>query len=216
MDKGLVSFDRSLLFFLFFFLLHLLECFAGQSSKRGTFFFFFAEEIIIFSPIQKETQLFYFLFNFWMIFAPVSLPWYCKGRDRSSRGLLPPSACCILSFLCLSHKIMSSFSICQVPVQSGLLLISLPTHFWLDALFGHSWRGTECKPEHTRSQECNCLSSGRKSTSQPFGPCTFFPPKRSTLALGPGAWEDRSPETPPALWSLRRTSAHLAWLKHSP
>lgn len=129
MDKGLVSFDGSLLFFLFFFLLHLLECFAGQSSKRGTFFFFFAEEIIIFSPIQKETQLFYFLFNFWMIFAPVSLPWYCKDRDRSSRGLLPPSACCILSFLCLSHKIMSSFSICQVPVQSGLLLISLPTHF---------------------------------------------------------------------------------------
>lgn len=87
MDKALVSFDGSLL--LFIFLLHLLECFAGHSSKRGTFFFFCRRNYYYFLP---RTQLFYFLFYFWMIFAPVSLPWYCKGRDRSSRGVLPPSA----------------------------------------------------------------------------------------------------------------------------
>lgn len=53
--------------------------------------------------------------------------------------------------------------------------------------FGRSWGGTECKREHTRSQECNCLHSrtGTKSISLPFWPLHFFPPKRSN----PRRWD---------------------------
>lgn len=82
MDKALVS---SFIYFPPTF----VGLFCRPLVQTGNLFFFFRRNYYYFLP---RTQLFYFLFYFWMIFAPVSLPWYCKGRDRSSRGVLPPSA----------------------------------------------------------------------------------------------------------------------------
>lgn len=152
---------------------------------------------------------------FLFVFLLVSLL-FCGGRDGSSCGIMP-SSLCSKWFLCLTHTFLFYFPflksrssvVCPPLVCSPIL-----TH----SSFGHSWHGTECKPEHTRSQECKSLHSltGMESSRLPFGSCTFFPPKRSTCGTGSQAWENRRPEMPPALCSLRMRSAHSAWLNHPP
>lgn len=82
-------------FFFFFFFLPLLqdvwECFAGQSAKRGTFLL---QRIILKTPSICNFSL----FVFGRSSAHLFLLSFCKGRDRSSCGTLPPSTCSVLRF----------------------------------------------------------------------------------------------------------------------
>lgn len=163
----------------------------ASHPNREPFCWNFAEDnlFLFFLPETPNICIFSLLI-FAVFFAPVSRLWYCKGRDRSSCGVLPPSACCIIWFICLTHKIM--FLVCQVPVQSGLPPRLVCELILTRSPFGHSWRGTECKPEHTRSQECNCPSSGTKSISLPFGPCTFFLQRGQPWHWDPGLREQKT------------------------
>lgn len=120
----LVSFDGSPFlivssFFFFPLLQDVWECFAGQSSKRGTFLLEFLQSFLFFHP-QDTQRLCFSLFVFGIFFAPVFLLWYCKGRDRSSCGILPHSA---------YYDFCFHFPFCQVPAQNGSPRVSLLTHF---------------------------------------------------------------------------------------
>lgn len=199
MYKTLVSFDGSPFssFFLFLFLFVFSSSkicgnvFAGQSSKMGNFCWKCAEDNLgswfCFVFFLQDRQISISLLIFSRFFcAPVSLLWHCKG------GILPPSTCCILWYFFLFGSLNHFFHVSSVKSQFKVVCPSPPVrlliHFHTKPPFAFSWRGTECKPEHTRSQESNCLlsRSGTKSISLPFGLCTFCPPKRWTLALGPG------------------------------
>lgn len=87
--------------------------------------------------------------------------------------------------------------------QAVFPLVRLLIHLNTKSPSGYSGLGTECKPEHTRSPECNTKSKDLH----------FFLPKRS---IPVGVRENRRPETPPALWSQTIISAHTAQSKHSP
>lgn len=192
--------------FSFLFLLQdVWECFAGQSSKRGTFLLEFCRGFLLcfcFFSSPRHPAFMFFSSVFFILFL------FCGIAKEETD--LPVQSCHLLS---LTHKIIFSFPPLSSPSSKWLVFELILTQ----SLFGLSWRGTECKPEHTRNQECNCLSSctGTKSISLPFGPCTFSS-KEVNPGTGTQAWENRRPESPPALCSLGMISAHAAWLKHSP
>lgn len=105
-------------------------------------------------------------------------------------------------------SVKSQFRVVCPSLVCSLILTQSP--------FGLSWRGTECKPEHTRNQECNCLHVQAQRASVCHLAPALFSSKEVNPGTGTRAWENRRPETPPALCSLRMISAHAAWLKHSP
>lgn len=87
---------------------------------------------------------------------------------------------------------MFSFPLLSSP-SSNVVCPSLVCQLILtQSPFGHSWCGTECKPEHTRSQKCTCLSSGTKSISLPFGPCTFSLQRGQSWHWDPGLREQKT------------------------
>lgn len=86
----------------------------------------------------------------------------------------------------ISARLTKSFPLHQVPVYLTRFVSSL-THF--DAK-PFSWRGTECKREHRRSVTAYIHIQAQRASVCHLAPALFFlccfPPKKSTLALGPG------------------------------
>lgn len=126
--------------------------------------------------------------HFWQLFLLFLYCGIAKEETDLPVEFCHPRPVALLWFLCLIHRIIFLFPLCQVPVQSGLPIVSLLTHFDTKPLLVVSWRGAECKPEHMRSQEGN-----REHQSAIWPLHFFFSPKRSTLALGlPGLREQKT------------------------
>lgn len=151
------------------------EMFCRPVVRAGNLFVGILRRIIFLFFLPKTQHLYFFSSGFWHIFCSCFSSFELqKGRDRSSRGSSPPAACLhtmISLFDSQNHVFVSPsvkprFKAVCPSLVCELILTQSP--------FGLSWRGTECKPEHTRSPECHCPSPGTKSISLPFGPCTFF------------------------------------------
>lgn len=158
--------------------------------------------------IPNNTQRFFFSLFCDIFFAPVSLLWGRKGRDRSSCGFLPPG--CVRRFLLFDSRSHVFISPPSDPIWKQLACLLVLTQ----CSFSHAWLGTECKPELKGSQQCTCLYSltGTESISLHF----FLLQRGQLWHWDTDHWEYRRPEMPPALYSLRKLSAHAAWWNHSP
>lgn len=217
MYKTLVSFDGSpfSVFLLFFFRpQRCVGMFCRPVVQTGNLFVGILQKIIFFF-LPKTGSICIFLSSFLAYFL---LPFLFCGIAKEETDLLvkplhlQPVA--YFNFFVWLTKPCFHFPSVKSQFKVVCLLVSLLTHFDAKSPFGLSWRGTECKPEHTRSQECICLQAQRASV------CHLAPALFSSKEVNPGtgtrAWENRRPETPPALCSLRMIFARAAWLKHSP